>query len=303
MNTEVDFAPIALFVYNRPEHTRLTIEALTRNFQASHSCLFIFSDGFKDNSDRESVNAVRRYLSQVQGFAKVTIIERNSNWGLANSIIEGVTHLCEQYGRVIVLEDDLQTSSYFLEYMNNALDLFKDDNRVASVSGYMFPIKHDFSNKIFLRRTPLSWGWATWKDSWDGFEKDGNLLLNNLKKQKKALKFNYLGPQPFFKMLKQQIKGKNNSWFIRWCASLFLTDKVTVMPTQSLVKNIGIDGTGTHCADWRFNPYDVKLSNSPILIEELDEIQTTKIERSLLYYFFKVRVLRYINFLYRLFRR
>lgn len=303
MNSSREYAPIALFVYNRPTHTRLTVEALLRNPESACSSLYVFSDGPKNANDNYAVCEVRKYLSHISGFAEIHIIERKHNWGLANSIIDGVTQLCNQFGRTIVLEDDLETSSYFLAYMNEALERFKDDESVAAVSGYMFPIKHDLGNRIFFRETPLSWGWATWNQGWAEFSPDGEALLTELKRKKKLFRFNHLGPQPFATMLRNQIAGKNNSWFVRWCASLFLGNKLTVMPTESLVKNIGIDGTGTHCAAWKFDPYEVELSHEPIDLKQLDASQSLKIERSLKRYFIKVRFLRYINFFYRILTR
>lgn len=297
------YAPVALFVYNRPDHTRKTIESLKTNFGAQETSLFIFSDAPSQESERFKVDQVRDYLHTVTGFSEVRITESKSNLGLANSIIDGVTKLCNLYGRVIVLEDDLLTSPYFLTYMNDALDTFNDDLRVSAISGYMFPVEHEFENKIFLRSTPLSWGWATWERAWSNLNQDGAQLLSTLKSRKMFTDFNYSGPQAYGKMLLGQISGKNNSWFVRWCATLFLTKKLTVMPTRSLVNNIGIDGSGTHCASWRFNPYDVALSKSNVSLEILNRMDTKKLESKLKLYFIKIRVLRYVNFLYRVFTR
>lgn len=298
-----ELSPIALFVYNRPDHTRQTIEALLNNPEAAKSHLFIFSDAPKTLEDVAGVEEVRQYVKGIEGFFEINIIQRDRNWGLANSIIDGVTQLCKKFGRVIVLEDDLLTSHCFLAYMNEALECFENDSSIAAVSGYMFPINNEFGNRIFFRKTPLSWGWATWHDSWLNFNSDGKTLLNRLKEQNKLLGFDYSGPQPFSTMLKKQVSGKNDSWFIRWCASLFLAGKLTVMPTKSLVKNIGIDGTGTHCAEWRFNPYEVELADEPILMKPLDSMESIKIERRLLKYFIGIRFLRYVNFIYRLIMR
>ncbi|MEX1200845.1 MAG: glycosyltransferase family 2 protein [Methylophaga sp.] len=301
LTSSKDLAPIALFVYNRPEHTRMTVEALARNSEASDSCLFVFSDGAKDSADRDLVKAVRSYLSQIQGFAEVNIIERETNWGLANSIIDGVTCLNREYGRVIVLEDDLQTSPHFLSFINSALNLYQTDQRIGSVSGYMYPIQ--VCEQIFFRSVPQSWGWGTWERAWELMETDGVKLLKKLEQNEIAEQFNNAGHQPFIKMLKDQIRGKNNSWYVRWSASLFMNKKLTVMPPQSLVRNFGIDGTGTHCAYWRFNPYDVEIRNEQITIPENGDVSADQVvEKKLNRYFFKVRIIRYVNFVYRVLR-
>ena len=123
-------SPIVLFVYNRLWHTRQTIEALQKNELASQSELFIYADGARNENEIDQVFEVRCYIEEVEGFKKVTITERDKNWGLANSIINGVTQIVNKYGRVIVLEDDLVTSPFFLRYMNDALDIYKDNNEI-----------------------------------------------------------------------------------------------------------------------------------------------------------------------------
>src|SRR5690348_17752623 len=107
-------APIALFVYNRPEHTRRTVEALRHNRLAGHSRLDVFADGPKVPGDA-NVAAVRAYIRGIDGFASVSIHEREANAGLARSIIDGVTRVCEECDRVIVLEDDMVTTPWFLD--------------------------------------------------------------------------------------------------------------------------------------------------------------------------------------------
>ncbi|AUZ84054.1 glycosyltransferase [Methylophaga nitratireducenticrescens] len=296
-----EYAPIALFVYNRPEHTQHTVEELAKNINADKSELFIFSDAAKTSSDQSAVGKVRRYVRDIKGFASVNVIERERNLGLANSIIDGVTQLCEQYGRVIVLEDDLQTAPHFLTFINTALNMFHDEERIGAVSGYIYPV--NVSEQVFLRNVPQSWGWGTWKRSWELMQTDGAKLLEQLAHTGTAESFNKAGHQPFIKMLKDQIRGKNNSWYVRWSASLFLNQKLTLMPPKSLVRNIGIDGTGTHCAYWRFNPYDVEITEEQINIPSNADISVDNaIESRLSRYFWKVRFIRYVNFFYRILR-
>ena len=134
------FSPIILFVYNRPWHTRKTIEALQKNLLADQSDLVIYSDAPKRNSDEQKVTEVRNLIKTVKGFKNLIINERKENYGLARSIITGVTETIDKYGRVIVLEDDIITSKYFLKYMNEALEIHKSEDRVMHISGYMYPI-------------------------------------------------------------------------------------------------------------------------------------------------------------------
>lgn len=241
-------APIVLFVYNRPWQTRQTVEALMKNELAKESELFIFSDGAKAEKDLEKVKEVREYIKTIDGFKKVTIIERNKNWGLANNIIDGVTRIVNQYGKIIVLEDDLLTSPYFLRFMNEGLEVYKDEERVASIHGYIYPIE-GLPDLFFIKGADC-WGWATWKDKWAIFEPDSKKLLEELKKQKKQKEADFNRSYGYTKMLVGQIKGKNNSWAIRWYFSAFLKDMLTLYPGKSFVKNIGFDIHATHTTIW-----------------------------------------------------
>jgi len=258
-------SPIVLFVYNRQDHTRKTIEALKKNIYADTSDLIIFSDAPKNESVAEEVNEVRNYIKTITGFKSVKIIERKTNFGLANSIIEGVTKIVNKYGKVIVLEDDLVTSKYFLQFMNDALELYKNESKVACISGYVYPI-NGLPETFFIRGADC-WGWATWKSAWNLFEKDGKKLLNELEKTNMVNEFDFFGAYKFSEMLKDQIKGKNNSWAVRWYASAFLKHKFTLYPGKSLVSNIGNDTIGTHSG--KVNKYAVDLSDNRVLVNKI----------------------------------
>ncbi len=242
----MSLAPIVLFVYNRPEHTRRTVEALQKNNLAIESDFIIFSDGPKNLKDNEEVNEVRNYLKTIIGFKSVQIIERSENCGLAKSIISGVTEVVNKYGKIIVLEDDLVTSPFFLQFMNNALDMYNDECRVISINGYVYPVKGDLPETFFIK-TAECWGWATWKRGWDLFEADGKKLLAELRDKQITKEFDFEDSYPYVDMLEDQIVGKNSSWAIRWYASAFVNDKLTLFPGRSLVNNFGFDASGRHC--------------------------------------------------------
>ena len=256
-----ELAPIVLFVYNRQDHTQRTIEALKKNKLANESDLIIFSDAPKSQVQADKVSEVRGYIRQIEGFKSVTVIERETNLGLARSIIDGVTTIVGQYGRIIVLEDDLVTSPYFLTYMNEALEKYKDDDQVVSIHGYLYPVVQPLPEAFFLPGADC-WGWATWSRGWACFNSDGQLLLDELKCRKLVQKFDFNGAYAYSKMLEGQIKGTNDSWAIRWYASAFLAGKLTLYPGRSLVHNIGNDDSGTHCGDTKC--LDSKLSDIPI---------------------------------------
>lgn len=246
-------APICLFTYNRLIETKQTIEALKSNYLASESDLFIFSEGGKDESSWTKVRTIRQYIRSITGFKSVTFYESEKNKGLANSIITGVTQIIEKYGKVIVLEDDLITTPNFLNFMNQALELYGDDKNIQSINGYSLFIK-SATNDVYFQQRPFSWGWATWSDRWetDLFDKqklrlkieNDSTLLNQFKEKCGA---------DISKMLTDSIENKNDSWYVRWAFNHFEKDNYSVYSSYSLVENIGFNGTGTHCNE--INPY------------------------------------------------
>jgi len=293
-------APIVLFVYNRPEHTQQTLEALAANLLAKESELFIYSDAPKNQEAIETVKAVRTLIKNLQGFKSVTIIERDKNWGLANSIIDGVTSIVNQYGKVIVLEDDLVASPFFLTYMNDALNLYENDGRVASIHGYIYPVNKKLPNYFFLRGADC-WGWATWKRSWDTFNPNAQFLLDEIKRQTLEKLFNFNNSYDYTGMLKNQINGKVSSWAIRWYASAFLADKYTLYPGVSFVKNIGIDGSGTHCGIT--GNYETEYSDfyKPVLL--IDVCDCAKARKAITQYFSSVKKVNILNKIKKSFKR
>ena len=263
-------APIALFVYNRPEHTRRTLKFLKQNLLADESRLFIFSDAAKDDLQLAKVAEVREIIKSVDGFKSVQITERKTNFGLADSIIDGVSILTEKYGKVIVFEDDLISSPFTLQYFNDALKHYENEDRVMHIGAYMYPLKNNNLPQTFFYRAASSWGWATWARAWKNFEPDIDKIIEQFDADRKY-RFSIDGTMNFWKQIREFKRGKNNSWAIRWYASIFLSDGLTLNPSESLVNNIGHDGSGIHSGT--NNIYDVKISDRqvtqfPALIEE-----------------------------------
>lgn len=259
-------APIALFVYNRPDHARRAVSSLLENSLAQSSDLFIFCDGPKTAEAAKAVDRTRAFVHGVTGFASVTLVERGHNFGLANSIIDGVTRLCKERGRVIVLEDDLLLSPYFLRYMNEGLDYYADKPQVASIHGYTYPVDSALPETFFLHGADC-WGWATWARAWEAFEPDAEKLLRQLQESGQALDFDLGGAAGYISMLNEYLAGKNNSWAVRWHASAYLRGMLTLYPGRSLVRNIGVDGSGTHSGD--VDMFDSGLADAPIAVEQI----------------------------------
>jgi hypothetical protein len=268
-----NLAPIALFVYNRPDHTRRTISYLQKNLLAEDSRLFIFSDGAKTEADKAIVQEVRQIAAEVTGFKSVKVISRKQNMGLANSIISGVTQLVNEYGKVIVFEDDLLSSPYTLRFFNDALTRYANNDEVMHIGAYMFDLKDKTLPETFFFRAAFSWGWATWARAWKNFEPDIDKLIQGFDKEK-INQFSIDGTMNFWKQMQDFKAGKNNSWAIRWYASIFLKKGLTLNPLHSLIHNIGHDGSGVHSNIE--NMYQVQIAQQavrqfPAIVQENEQ--------------------------------
>ncbi|CEF48519.1 unnamed protein product [uncultured bacterium] len=243
-------APIVLFVYNRPWHTAKTLEALSHNDLSNESELHIFADGPKPGASAAtlaSVAEVRRVIRSRTWCKDVHITESPDNKGLAASIIDGVTSVVNRYGKVIVLEDDIVTGRSFLAFMNQALRVYEHDAALMSVTGYMYPVAESPADDVFFLRGGIScWGWGTWARAWKHFQPDARALMDEVATTTRQ-RFDWNGAFPYFDMLEGYLAGRNDSWGVRWYASMYLQKGLGLFPGKSLVRNIGFDGTGVHC--------------------------------------------------------
>ena len=239
------WAPIALFVYKRPEHISRTIASLKACTGYYESPLYVFADGPKTPADLPAVQATRSAVHGLVG-RPVTMIEQDDNLGLANSIIAGTTELCDRYGRVVVIEDDLTLAPSFLQFLNEGLERFEDEPRVMQISGHMFDVPELAASHeaLFLPMT-TSWGWGTWKRAWDQFDPSASGWRGRLVGAE-AKRFDLGGRYDYSGMLKRQMNGRIDSWAIRWNYSVFVRNGLVLYPPRSLVNNLGFDGTGTH---------------------------------------------------------
>lgn len=247
MEQNNSLSPICLFTYNRLEETKKTIAALQQNFLASESELFIFSDGWKSEEGRKIIEEVRVFLKTIKGFKKITIFESPINKGLANSIISGVTKIIEEHGKIIVLEDDLITSPNFLDFMNQALDFYENNERIFSISGFSLnlPSLKDEKNDYYVGYRASSWGWGTWKKEWKGVDWQVKDYINFIQSKELKKKFKR-GGSDLPRMLKNQMNGTIDSWAIRWCYQEFKNDQFTLFPIKSKVESIGFGSLATH---------------------------------------------------------
>lgn len=243
----MDTAPIAFFSYKRPDHTLKALTALSECPLAHKSVLYIFCDGPKCPEDLDKVNKVREVVAERKWCKEVNIIAKDRNVGLAASVIEGVSRLCDEFGRVIVIEDDLIVARGFLEYMNRALRVYAEHPRVMQISGHCFPFNHDHDDEsAFFMPISTSWGWSTWKRAWDCFAPaaEGYRELDTNRELKAS--FDLGGISPYSQMLLDQMSGKIDSWAIRWWWAFFRNNGICLYPAKSLVRNIGFGEGASH---------------------------------------------------------
>jgi hypothetical protein len=289
------YAPVVLFAYNRKQHLEICIEALKQNNESKYTSLIIYCDGAKGNDDLLAVEEVRNYIKKITGFKDIELNFSEFNKGLAASIIDGISHQFNKHEKLIVLEDDIIPSKFFLSYMNTSLTMYEFNSNVASIHGYTYPIKY-LPTQFFIRGADC-WGWATWKRSWDDFEPNGTVLLEKLKSNNLQIKFNLFGSYNYTKMLQNQILGKNDSWAIRWHASNFIKNKLTLYPGVSLVQNIGTDGSGTNFkkTDKTFNTKFIDYSIKCIKIDIKENIYARNL---FVLFFFKRKIKQIIKKLF-----
>jgi hypothetical protein len=269
-------APIAIFTYKRKNYLEILINSLKKNNLSNQSIIYIFSDHWKNNSEKKNVLEVRRYISKLSGFKKIIIISRKKNFGLSKNIINGINFVLKNNNKVIVLEEDLELSKYFLSFINSGLKIYKNNLNVASIHGYFYPIdlEKKFSDTFFIKGADC-WGWGTWKRSWLKLNLNGKYLLKQLKKKKLEMEFNFNNSYNYMLMLENQIRRKNDSWAILWNASMFLENMYTLYPKMSLVKNNGTK-------DGKHSKFDFLNLGNSLLQLKFKPLLKIKVEESLL---------------------
>jgi hypothetical protein len=279
-----NLAPIAVFCYKRLDHLRQTINALLANDLSKDSIVYIFSDGARNEPDKSLVENVRKYLRTIKGFKDIKIIERSDNWGLNKNIEGGILEVLENHDRVIIVEDDIVTSPYFLRYMNDGLERYQDNAKVGAIQGYQYPFEAKGLPQTVFKLGCSCWGWATWKRAWKFYNGDGLELLDKLNKQSKGPLLTKL----FIECLLAQSEGKAQAWDVCWAASLMSNDMVSLTPSKSMTKNIGFDSLGTQCSQTEAQFYKGKLCDYQIT-EFNEVVEDNKIVRQAILDFFENR--------------
>lgn len=243
-----DSAPLAIFAFNRPQHLERLFASLVTNPESVGSRYFIFCDGPRSDDDETAVRQTRDVVDRFAGTHRCRIFKQSANQGLAQSITRGIDTVLQEHDRFIVLEDDLVLSRHFLRFVNRSLDVFRDRPEIGCVSGFMYPVQ-PATPKAVLLPFVTSWGWATWADRWRAYNPDGAALAREIERTGRRREFDLGGSFHCWGMLQDQIHGYSSSWWIRWYATLFLRNQLSVWPGVSLLLNAGMDGSGTHCGE------------------------------------------------------
>lgn len=250
-------APVVIFAYNRAEHLEKCIKHLWNNDLFRQSPVYIFCDGYKNSNNKKPVKDVRKLLNNISLPDKTIIKYSEKNKGLAKSVINGIDLVLNNYKSVIVIEDDIIVGEHFLSYANRALNKFYNNKKVGSITGYWYPVddsRETKSGSFFLPYTS-SWSWGTWHDRWKDF-REYDFDISKIKTKKISLfKFDLCGSKKFSNILFKQLNQSSSvsSWGILWRWYLFIENKLTLYPENSLVNNIGFDGSGRHHSDEKEN--------------------------------------------------
>ncbi|HEG4446349.1 hypothetical protein [Aeromonas salmonicida] len=279
-------SPVVMFVHTRLDHTQKTIESLSQCYLADMTRLIIFSDGARNLQEESQVNRVRSYLKSVVGFREVIVIERQYNFGLAKNIFSGVSEILKNNDVAIVIEDDMLLSRSFLSYMNFNLSRFYNDASIWQISGWTPAVSLSVKDKheLSLVRSQLMpcWGWATWKNRWEKIETDIDIIVNKFTLKDK-INFNLGMSYPFYSHIIGNYIKKNTTWAIYWYASAFINNGKSIMPTNSLVTNIGSDGSGNHVPikiKQEQLTHDINIEMLPLLNEEESSLFMQEVKKN-----------------------
>lgn len=245
--------PVAVFTYNRPRHTHSALEALSRCAGLEQCCIYLFSDAPRGADQVAQVSETRAVLRQWASRLGAILVERSDNLGLSKSIVSGVSRLCDDYGRVIVLEDDLIVSPDFLTYMVAALERYEREAQVMQIAGCTLASPNLLERDAFFLPVTTTWGWATWRRAWQQFSWVPQDLATARTEPQWLERFNLHSTYDYLQMLDDRLAGRNDSWGILWWYAVSRQRGLVLYPKTNMVQNIGFDGSGIHCGEGEFD--------------------------------------------------
>ena len=285
-------APIILITYNRHDHLIRSLRSLKKNKLSKKSKIIIYSDGPKNSEDKKKILKIRKFIKRVKGFKSKKIIQRKTNYGTKKNITNAINESFKKYDKIIVIEDDLIISKYFLSFMNYCLNKYKSKKNIWHINGWSYPFMKFSKNDINFMNSMNCWGWATWKDRWKHLSLNDDRLIRNFT-NKKIHKFNIFSSMDHFSQILRNKRKTLSSWAVYWHAAIFLKKGICIYPKFSMVKNIGFDGSGRMSSQYQYKSY---LNDNFRKYEFNDKILVDKklINQEFLYYFQKKRIIRKI---------
>lgn len=238
-------APVLVATHTRIDHLKQTISALRLNELASKTHLFIASDAARNEDEEKQVIRVRKYIDSIDGFWAITKIYRQKNFGHFQNFQDATNEVFTAYDKIIKLEDDIVTAPGFLNFMNQGLLQYEHDKRVISISGHLW--EGVIGNKeTMLLPAANGWGWAIWKDRFYLNNHDPLLAQEFLDRPRLFLKMCHTNPN-LAVMATSIAKKKLIAGDVSWALYIIKNDKLVLFPGESLVRNIGYDGSGQNC--------------------------------------------------------
>lgn len=283
------YAPVVLFTYKRPVHTKMVLDALSNCDLIQETDVIIYADGMKQTAtqkDKEEINQTRQILldyKENHNFKSLELHLSDENKGIAYSVKKGAVKELDKYGKIIIMEDDIVPQKGFVKYMNEALDKYENEDKVWGISAYAFPLKNEklVQEEIFFLPVNCSWGWATWKSRWDKVDLNVTSIFERFERNKVERENYNFGNYYYYEILEVLRDKKSDVWDALFQASMFLDNGVFLYPKRSLAKNIGFDATGTHCneEDAFFNTTQtdyVNLNTIPVTADNEGRRQVEK---------------------------
>lgn len=278
--TNHSLAPIVLIVFNRPIHTAKVLAALAANDGAQESDLIVYSDAPRGMQDEDVVNSVRQLVNKTVGFKSVTVVERPYNYGCSKNVLSAINETLVVYETCIVVEDDVETSSLFLSYMNSALDVYAEDERFYAIGAYTYPFKMPthYKGAMFMAQRHCSWGWATWKKAWERMDFDRGILDRSMtdKADRKAFA-NACGADWL-----RTYKRVPDIWDLRVTFQAWKLGLFTLYPVVSFTRNIGKDGSGVNYNAGSLNVEDTGLLAESLPVFDLALTENVRVRKAFL---------------------
>lgn len=262
--------PILLLAYNRPFHTEQVLKALQQCELASSSTLHIYIDGLKEGATEIDITKQKEVVAvsqKEQWCGEVFIHIAKQNKGCRLGPIFGITDMLKHYESVIILEDDIVVSPYFLRFMNAALKFYKNYQSVFSISGFnlpenRMPLPDNYDYDVYVSLRQQNWGWATWADRWAQVDWNKNYITEFLKNKHQVEALNR-GGDDLSKMLKEELDGESQAWDIQFSFAQFYYHAVSIIPCRSYTQNIGLDNSGTHTINQSTAQLNSDISKAP----------------------------------------